>query len=109
MAFSKADLFNEEQKVLAHFCKAISHPARICILNLLAQNGVCTVNELSRGLPVSPSTMAQHLEILRKKELIHCREEFPYTLYWPNEPMIQKLTNALGVFGQNLLQQIFRE
>jgi DNA-binding transcriptional ArsR family regulator len=45
---------------LALTCKAISHPARLAILQTLAQRGTCLCGEIVDLMPLSQSTVSQH-------------------------------------------------
>ena len=50
--------------------KAISHPARISILKILAKKENCNCNDLVEMLPLSQSTVSQHLKELKDSGLI---------------------------------------
>jgi ArsR family transcriptional regulator len=51
---------------LAARLRALSHPIRLRILAALAGNDACACGELVRGLPLSQSTVSEHLRILRE-------------------------------------------
>ena len=57
---SKKDL-TKEQEQLARFAKAMGHPVRIAILQLLASQTCCYHGDMSEILPVAKSTLSQHL------------------------------------------------
>lgn len=63
--------FSVEQQELAKFAKAISHPARIAILEYLAQTKSCISGDISDYIPLSRTTVYQHLKELKKLGLIH--------------------------------------
>lgn len=67
----KADAFSPELQELARFAKAISHPARLAILKYLADTRTCISGDISDFLPLSRSTVSQHLNELKELELIH--------------------------------------
>ena len=58
----------EEQKKLARYAKALGHPIRIYVLQLLSEQACCYSGDLSDILPIAKSTLSQHL-----KELKRCR------------------------------------
>jgi len=60
----------KEQEQLARFAKAMGHPIRIAILQMLAKNTCCHHSNMSEILPVAKSTLSQHLKELREAELI---------------------------------------
>lgn len=67
----KSENFEKELQDLARFAKAISHPARLAILKYLAETKTCISGDISDYLPLSRSTVSQHLNDLKDLELIH--------------------------------------
>lgn len=67
----KKEIFTPELQELARFSKAISHPARLAILQYLAQTKTCISGDISDQLPLSRSTVSQHLKELKEMGLIH--------------------------------------
>lgn len=70
MTYSKTDGFQASEQELAQFAKALSHPARIAILKLLASRQTCVSGDISRELPLSRTTVSQHLQELKKLGII---------------------------------------
>lgn len=67
----KAEAFDKELQELATFAKVISHPARLAILKYLAETKTCISGDISDKLPLSRTTVSQHLKELRDMGLIH--------------------------------------
>ncbi len=67
----KKEIFDQELQDLAAFGKAISHPARLAILKYLAETKTCISGDISANLPLSRTTISQHLTELKKLGLIH--------------------------------------
>lgn len=67
----KVKEFSAEIQDLAKFAKAIAHPARLTILRYLAETKTCISGDISDYLPLSRSTVAQHLKELKELGLIH--------------------------------------
>ncbi len=67
----KTETFSIELQELAKFAKAISHPARLAILQYLAETKTCISGDISDYLPLSRSTVSQHLKELKELGLIH--------------------------------------
>lgn len=67
----KPELFDNELQELASFAKVISHPARLAILQYLAETKTCISGDISDKLPLSRTTVSQHLKELRDMGLIH--------------------------------------
>lgn len=63
--------FTNDLQELARFGKVISHPARLAILQYLAQTESCISGDISDKLPLSRTTVSQHLKELRNLGFIH--------------------------------------
>jgi len=70
MGATKTLEFGEKENKLARYAKALAHPARIAILQLLAQKQTCVCGDLVEELPLSQSTVSQHLKELKEAGLI---------------------------------------
>ena len=93
--------FTEKQKLLARFAKALGHPVRIYILELLSKQACCYSSDLSEVLPIAKSTLSQHLKELKNAGLIQGEIEPPkikYCLNKENWELAQKLfKNSLQI------------
>lgn len=67
----KPEVFEKDLQELAAFAKVISHPARLAILKYLAETKTCISGDISDQLPLSRTTVSQHLKELRDMGLIH--------------------------------------
>ena len=67
----KSEVFDKELQELATFAKVISHPARLAILKYLSETKTCISGDISDKLPLSRTTVSQHLKELRDMGLIH--------------------------------------
>jgi len=67
----KPEVFDTELQELADFARVISHPARLAILKYLAETKSCISGDISDYLPLSRTTVSQHLKELRDAGLIH--------------------------------------
>lgn len=70
MGASKAEIFSSEDNRLAKYAKALAHPARIAILKLLLKKQACICGDIVDELPLSQSTVSQHLKELKQAGLI---------------------------------------
>ena len=70
MAYSKSTEFEQEDITLANMAKALGHPARVAILKFLAKNASCFCGDIVEELPLSQSTVSQHLKALKEADLI---------------------------------------
>ena len=79
------DLISEEQKKLARYAKAMGHPIRIYILELLSKQACCYSGDLTEDLPIVKSTLSQHLKELKDAGLIQGEIEAPRIKYCLNK------------------------
>lgn len=68
---NKSEIFDDDLQELARFAKVISHPARLAILKYLAETKSCISGDISDHLPLSRTTVSQHLKELKNCGLIH--------------------------------------
>jgi ArsR family transcriptional regulator len=66
----KEDYFTVDQKQMARFAKAMAHPVRIAILELLDSQSCCYHGDMAEELPIAKSTLSQHLNELKDAGLI---------------------------------------
>ena len=78
------DLITDEQKRLARYAKAMGHPIRIYILDLLSKQACCYSGDLTEDLPIVKSTLSQHLKELKDAGLIQGEIEAPRIKYCIN-------------------------
>jgi len=83
-------VFTENQKQTARFAKALGHPVRIYVLELLSKQACCYSGDLSEILPVAKSTLSQHLKELKKAGLIQGEIEAPKVKYCINRENWEK-------------------
>ena len=77
-------VLTEKQKQTARFAKALGHPIRIYVLELLSKQACCYSGDLSEILPVAKSTLSQHLKELKNAGLIQGEIEAPKVKYCIN-------------------------
>ena len=70
MVVSKTELFNEVHQQRAILFKVLAHPARLQILQFLAETKTCISGDISDELPLSRTTVNQHLNELKEAGLI---------------------------------------
>lgn len=77
----KKDYFTIEQEQTARFAKALGHPVRIAILELLNSQVCCFHGDMAEKLPIAKSTLSQHLNELKDAGLIQGEITPPTTRY----------------------------
>ncbi|MEM7109173.1 MAG: metalloregulator ArsR/SmtB family transcription factor [Bacteroidota bacterium] len=81
MGLSKTEKFTADQNQIAALAKVLGHPARIAILEYLASYNSCVCGDIVEELPLSQSTVSQHLKELKKVGLIKGTIEGPSVCY----------------------------
>ena len=66
----KTEYYSQEQVQTARFAKAMAHPVRIAILQLLNTQSCCYHGDMAEELPIAKSTISQHLNALKAAGLI---------------------------------------
>lgn len=91
------------QQFKADFFKALSHPLRIRILELLAE-GDKNVNELLTIIGAEGSTISQQLSVLRGKNIVTGTKDGNRVLYSLRDPMIIDLLDIVKqIFNNHLI------
>ena len=94
------------QQFKSEFFKALSHPLRIHILEILCE-GDKNVNELQAICGAEGSAISQQLAILRNKNIVTACKEGTRVLYSLQDPMIKDLLNiARQIFNNHLVDTI---
>jgi ArsR family transcriptional regulator len=81
----KEEVLSEDQKTIARFAKAMGHPIRLYVLELLSRQSCCYSGDLTDVLPIAKSTLSQHLKELKDAGLIQGEIEAPKIKYCLNQ------------------------
>jgi len=106
MAAPKSNEFDPRLQTLARLAKALSHPARIAILETLAERASCVCGEIVEVLPLAQSTVSQHLKELQEAELISGEVSGLKSCYCLNRQAVQELEQLLGELFKNLSKSL---
>ena len=91
MGATKSYEFSSRENKLAKYAKALAHPARVAILKFLAKKASCQCGDIVDELPLSQSTVSQHLKELKNAGLIKGEVEGNSVCYCIDEKAINKL------------------
>jgi DNA-binding transcriptional ArsR family regulator len=101
MGLTKTQLFKKRQNRLAILAKAFDHPARIAILEYLLSNQTCICNDLVNVLPLSQSTITQHLKELKQIGIIKGEVEGPKVNYCIDEKVWKEAKDTfMNIFSK---------
>ncbi|GIV32975.1 MAG: transcriptional regulator [Chitinophagales bacterium] len=96
MGTAKLDEFTLKDNKTALYARALAHPARIAIIRLLLKKRTCICGEIVNELPLSQSTVSQHLHELKKAGLINGTIEGKRICYCLNEEEWKQAKLYLG-------------
>ncbi|MCX6218510.1 metalloregulator ArsR/SmtB family transcription factor [Spirosoma sp.] len=97
MGLTKTEIFTAEQNRIADLAKAFAHPARVAILQLLAQKKACVCGDIVDELPLAQATVSQHLKELKRIGIIQGSIDPPRVCYCIDESIWEE---ARQLFGQ---------
>ena len=87
----------EKQKKTARYAKAMGHPIRMYVLDLLSKQACCYSGDLTEDLPIAKSTLSQHLKELKAAGLIQGEIKAPRIKYCINK---ENWTEAKALFNE---------
>ncbi|MFZ5939890.1 MAG: ArsR/SmtB family transcription factor [Bacteroidota bacterium] len=93
-------IITEEQKKAARYAKALGHPIRMYVIDLLSRQSCCYSGDLSEDLPVVKSTLSQHLKELKDAGLIQGETEAPKIKYCLNRENWEEAQRLFRKFMQ---------
>jgi DNA-binding transcriptional ArsR family regulator len=96
MGLTKTAGFTRTQIELSALAKALGHPARIAILQFLAAQKSCVCGDIVDELPLSQSTVSQHLKELKNVGLIKGDIDGPSICYCIDDKTWNKAQKMLG-------------
>lgn len=95
------NIISAQQKKMARYAKAMGHPIRIYVLELLSKQSCCYSGDLSDILPIAKSTLSQHLKELKAAGLIKGEIEAPRIKYCINKENWTEAQNLFKNFLSN--------
>ncbi|GBE14493.1 MAG TPA: ArsR family transcriptional regulator [Proteobacteria bacterium] len=84
----------EDRGTQAEYLKALAHPTRISILEMLQKEGRCVTN-IGEKLDLKQSNISQHLGILRSRGILSLRREGGHSIYCIKDPRALKILSLL--------------
>lgn len=104
MAYTKKHEFSAADNEIAVYAKALAHPARVAILRTLAEKNTCICGEIVQVLPLSQSTVSQHLKELKEAGLVTGEIDGPRSCYCINWTELQRCMDLLNELAGELRQ-----
>ena len=85
----------DRDEEIAELAKALGHPMRVRILQILLEQEECMCGQICEQLPIAQSTVSQHLKVLREAGLIHREVDGPRTCYCADPRRIERISTLL--------------
>ena len=98
MTYKKIDNFEPFLIEIAEFSRVLSHPARLEILRYVASSKTCISGDISDKIPLSRSTVSQHLKELKKSGLIQGSIDGVKICYCINKELSDKCIKMFDSF-----------
>lgn len=102
MTYHKTSLFDADLQDIASIAKTLSHPARLAILRYLASSDTCISGDISDEIPLSRTTVSQHLQELKRAGLIHGEIEGTKVCYCICKENISKTISLFNTFMEEI-------
>ena len=96
MGATKTAVFTEQQNQIADYAKALAHPARVAILQFLVQRNACVCGDIVDELPLSQSTVSQHLKELKRIGVVQGTVEGPSVCYCIDQAGWKRMKTVIG-------------
>lgn len=97
-AQTRPSTLRPELQALAEQAKALAHPARLAIIEILAARDTCICGEIVDVLPLAQSTVSQHLKVLQRAGLIEGTVDGPRSCYCLNRDAVRTLAARWNTF-----------
>lgn len=89
----------EELEEISERIKAIGHPLRIAIIELLEKNKKLTVTDIQKNINIEQATTSNHLKILRDQQILTSERDGKKKYYLLKH---KKLAEIVATFRQCL-------
>jgi len=99
---AKTELFDESLQQAAMYFKALSHPARLAIINYLIETGTCITGDITEELPLSRTTVSQHLQELKDCNLVQGTVDGVKVNYCINTIGLEDIIHVLRTMASQL-------
>ena len=91
MGTTKDQIFSNATNEMANLLKALGHPARFEIINLLRHEKTCCGTKILNLIPLSQSTISKHLSELRNADIISCEQKGNSSNYSLNDSVLKRV------------------
>ena len=105
MGVTKSHIFTDEQQRFAAIARVLSHPARIAIIEHIANQEHCICSDLTLEIGLAQSTISQHLKELKQVGLLKGKFEGPQFKYCIETEVWEECSQQFSQFFSTLIKQ----
>ena len=109
MGLTKRIGFKEDINNIAEVFKALGHPARIQIMNILLDKESCSCGNIVEILPLAQSTVSNHLLELKKANLVNISFSGKSSIYSVEKDKLNILNQFISNYIENLGVDTFKK
>ena len=102
MGVSKTADFSDKHNELSILFKALSHPARVAIIEYLLKVDKCICGDIVNELPLAQPTISQHLKELKNANIIQGTIEGTAICYCLNPKTLSKIEKYFTSISKEL-------
>jgi len=100
---TKADRFSSDLTGVAAQAQVLAHPARLKILQVLADHDRCICGDIVEALPLAQATVSRHLKALRQAGLVSVSQDGPRSCYCLRVEALESLASEFSSFFAAIL------
>lgn len=108
MGVTKRIGFEDDINNLAEVFKALGHPARIQIMNILLSRESCSCGNIVEVLPLAQSTVSAHLLELKKANLVNISFSGKSSIYTVEKDKLKVLNKFISKYIENIGKDSFK-
>lgn len=102
MGLTKTEQFTDKQNEVALLLKALAHPARVAIIEVLLKSDTCICGDIVNELPLAQPTVSQHLKELKNVGLIKGTIDGTSICYCIDDRTWNKLQKFLNIYFEKI-------
>lgn len=92
---NKSDFDIQQLENAASRLRAMAHPIRIAIIEVLDENGPLCVSDIFEKLHIEQASASHHLNILKNKKVLNSERDGKKIIYNLNNEMISEIVHCL--------------
>lgn len=98
---SNIDINIKKLELAASKLRAMSHPMRIAIIDLLADGNNLSVTEIYKSLDIEQATASHHLNILKNKGVLDSKREGKKIYYFLKSIKLTEIIECINRCNEN--------